>query len=135
MTYALSLSLSLSLCTAVTRKTRLLDVVYNASNNELVRTKTLVKNCIVHIDATPFRQWSVLYLQLDFRTLPLYRYEQHYGLPIGRKKSQQRKDVSFFSPSTYPPLSSVPGRRRYTQQETLNPRPKKTRWTQVSCKS
>ena len=44
---------------ATTRKTRLLDVVYNASNNELVRTKTLVKNCIVHIDATPFRQWSV----------------------------------------------------------------------------
>lgn len=43
--------------TAVTRKTRLLDVVYNASNNELVRTKTLVKNCIVQIDATPFRQW------------------------------------------------------------------------------
>ncbi|KAF9586982.1 hypothetical protein IFM89_039854 [Coptis chinensis] len=28
---------------AVTRKTRLLDVVYNASNNELVRTQTLVK--------------------------------------------------------------------------------------------
>ena len=43
--------------TAMTRKTRLLDVVYNASNNELVRTKTLVKNCIVQIDATPFRQW------------------------------------------------------------------------------
>lgn len=30
-----------------TRKTRILDVVYNASNNELVRTKTLVKNAIV----------------------------------------------------------------------------------------
>lgn len=42
---------------AVARKTRILDVVYNASNNELVRTKTLVKNAIVQIDATPFRQW------------------------------------------------------------------------------
>ena len=42
---------------AVTRKTRIIDVVYNASNNELVRTKTLVKNCIVTIDATPFSQW------------------------------------------------------------------------------
>jgi small subunit ribosomal protein S8e len=31
----------------VTRKTRILDVVYNATNNELVRTKTLVKNSIV----------------------------------------------------------------------------------------
>lgn len=34
-----------------------MDVVYNASNNELVRTKTLVKNAIVQIDATPFKQW------------------------------------------------------------------------------
>lgn len=41
----------------VTRKTRIIDVVYNASNNELVRTKTLVKNCIVQVDSTPFRQW------------------------------------------------------------------------------
>jgi len=41
----------------VTTKARILDVVYNASNNELVRTKTLVKNCIVQVDATPFRQF------------------------------------------------------------------------------
>ncbi|OWR43104.1 ribosomal protein S8 [Danaus plexippus plexippus] len=53
-----------------TRKTRIIDVVYNASNNELVRTKTLVKNAIVVVDATPFRQW----------------YESHYLLPLGRKK-------------------------------------------------
>ena len=39
------------------RKTRIIDVVYNACNNELVRTKTLVKNAIVIIDAAPFRQW------------------------------------------------------------------------------
>ena len=42
---------------AISRKCRILDVVYNASNNELVRTKTLVKNCIVLIDCVPFRQW------------------------------------------------------------------------------
>ncbi|KAI5693575.1 hypothetical protein M8J76_009991 [Diaphorina citri] len=54
-----------------TRKTRIIDVVYNASNNELVRTKTLVKNAIVVIDATPFRQW----------------YETYYALPIGRRKT------------------------------------------------
>ena len=41
----------------ITRKTRIMDVVYNASNNELVRTKTLVKNCIVQVDSNPFRQW------------------------------------------------------------------------------
>ena len=43
--------------------------MYNASNNELVRTKTLVKGAIIQIDATPFRQW----------------YEQHYGQTIGKK--------------------------------------------------
>ncbi|XP_010420870.1 PREDICTED: 40S ribosomal protein S8-1 [Camelina sativa] len=55
---------------AVTRKTRVLDVVYNASNNELVRTKTLVKSAIVQVDAAPFKQW----------------YLQHYGVEVGRKK-------------------------------------------------
>uniref|UniRef100_A0A8C6N061 Small ribosomal subunit protein eS8 n=1 Tax=Mus spicilegus TaxID=10103 RepID=A0A8C6N061_MUSSI len=53
-----------------TRKTRIIDVVYNASNNDIVRTKTLVKNCIMLIDSTPYRQW----------------YESHYALPLGRKK-------------------------------------------------
>ncbi len=55
---------------AVTRKTRILDVVYNASNNELVRTQTLVKGAIIQVDAAPFKQW----------------YLQHYGVEIGRKK-------------------------------------------------
>uniref|UniRef100_A0A1Q3F7D1 40S ribosomal protein S8 n=2 Tax=Culex tarsalis TaxID=7177 RepID=A0A1Q3F7D1_CULTA len=52
------------------RKARIIDVVYNASNNELVRTKTLVKNAIIVIDAAPFRQW----------------YESHYLLPLGKKR-------------------------------------------------
>jgi small subunit ribosomal protein S8e len=56
-----------------TRKTRILDVVHNATNNELVRTKTLVKGAIVSIDATPFRQW----------------YETHYGVQIGHKKGKK----------------------------------------------
>ena len=50
----------------ISRKTKILDVVYNASSNELVRTKTLVKGCIVQIDAAPFRLW----------------YEQHYGVEL-----------------------------------------------------
>ncbi|OJA09200.1 hypothetical protein AZE42_00689 [Rhizopogon vesiculosus] len=53
----------------VTKKTRLISVVYNASNNELVRTNTLVKGAIIQIDATPFRQW----------------YEAHYAQPISKK--------------------------------------------------
>ncbi|KAK2360456.1 40S ribosomal protein S8 [Trifolium repens] len=63
---------------AVTRKTRLLDVVYNSSNNELVRTQTLVKSAIVQVDAAPFKQW----------------YLQHYGVEIGRKKKTASKKDS-----------------------------------------
>jgi small subunit ribosomal protein S8e len=55
----------------VSRKTRLVDVVYNASNNELVRTKTLVKNAVIAIDATPFKTW----------------YENQYGVHLGKKKA------------------------------------------------
>jgi small subunit ribosomal protein S8e len=60
---------------AVSRKTRILNVVYNASNNELVRTNTLVKNCIVQIDATPFSQW----------------YSNHYGVVLASKKGKDIK--------------------------------------------
>merc|ERR1719150_2794266 len=52
-----------------TRKVRLLDVVYNATSNELVRTKTLTKNAIVQIDAQPFKQW----------------YLKKYGVDLGKK--------------------------------------------------
>jgi small subunit ribosomal protein S8e len=55
---------------AVSRKTRILDVAYNASNNELVRTQTLVKGAIIQVDANPFKQW----------------YAQHYGVEVGVKK-------------------------------------------------
>jgi small subunit ribosomal protein S8e len=72
---------------SITRKTRLLQVVsvigtrsvslgrtaltlqrYNATNNELLRTQTLVKSAVVDVDATPFRQW----------------YEAHYAQPVAR---------------------------------------------------
>ena len=46
-------------------RTRILNVVYNASNNELVRTNTLVRNSIVQIDATPFRQWFLKYYGVE----------------------------------------------------------------------
>lgn len=42
---------------AIAKKTRILEVLYNASNNELVRTNTLVKGAIVAIDAAPFVDW------------------------------------------------------------------------------
>ncbi|KAJ1444383.1 40S ribosomal protein S8 [Pelagophyceae sp. CCMP2097] len=61
-----------------TRKSRILDVVYNASNNELVRTKTLVKNSVIVVDAAPFRQW----------------YEAHYGVSVGKKKKNKEGDAA-----------------------------------------
>ncbi|TCD68071.1 40S ribosomal protein [Steccherinum ochraceum] len=57
----------------VTKKTRLIGVVYNASNNELVRTNTLVKSAIIQVDATPFRQW----------------YESHYAQPVTKKGTKK----------------------------------------------
>jgi len=58
---------------ATARKCRILSVTYNASDNEFIRTNTLVKNSIVQIDATPFRQW----------------YEHHYGVLLSKKKKTE----------------------------------------------
>jgi len=53
---------------AVTRKCRILTVVYCPCNAEYVRTNTLVKGSIVQIDATPFKNW----------------YQKHYGITLGK---------------------------------------------------
>ena len=58
---------------AFSSRARILDVVYNATNNELVRTKTLVKNSIVQIDATPFKKF----------------YAEHYDVELGKKKQKE----------------------------------------------
>ncbi|KAJ1928696.1 40S ribosomal protein, partial [Linderina macrospora] len=63
---------------AISRKARVVAVVYNASNNELVRTNTLVKGAIVQIDATPFRQW----------------YENHYAQILGKKKRLSEEEAA-----------------------------------------
>jgi len=59
---------------SVTRKTRILKVVYNSTNNELVRTNTLVKGSIIQIDSTPFKAW----------------YLQYYNADLSNKKSAER---------------------------------------------
>ncbi|EPY31977.1 small subunit ribosomal protein S8e [Strigomonas culicis] len=51
---------------AIAQRVRILDVVYNATSNELVRTKTLVKNCVVAVDASPFKQWYARHYGIDF---------------------------------------------------------------------
>lgn len=57
---------------AKTHKTRILAVVYNATNNELVRTNTLTKNTIVQVDATPFKTY----------------YYRQYGVELGKKHKE-----------------------------------------------
>ena len=47
-------------------------MIYNATNQELVRTNTLTKGAIVMIDATPFRQY----------------YATKYGKVMGQKKGK-----------------------------------------------
>ncbi|KAG5477865.1 hypothetical protein LSCM1_05168 [Leishmania martiniquensis] len=59
---------------ATAQRVRILDVVYNATSNELVRTKTLVKNCIVAVDAAPFKRW----------------YAKHYGIDLDADKKSAK---------------------------------------------
>ncbi|OMJ94740.1 hypothetical protein SteCoe_2084 [Stentor coeruleus] len=56
-------------------KSRVLWVVYNATNNELVRTNTLTKNTIVEIDATPFKAL----------------YSKKYGVDLGKVKKEKEE--------------------------------------------
>jgi len=60
---------------AISRKTRIIGVVYNPTNAEFVRTNTIVKGSIIQIDATPFKNW----------------YQKHYGVLVG-------KEVPFVKP-------------------------------------
>jgi len=60
----------------ISRKTRVIGVVYHPSNNELVRTNTLTKSAVIQIDAAPFRLW----------------FEAHYGQGIGRRRQQKSQD-------------------------------------------
>jgi small subunit ribosomal protein S8e len=60
---------------AIAQQARILDVVYNATSNELVRTKTLMKNCIVSVDASPFKSW----------------YAKNYGIDYGTKARKEDK--------------------------------------------
>merc|ERR1719397_1453993 len=59
----------------IAHKSRIIDVNYNATNNELVRTKTLTKNSIIKVDATPFKKY----------------YYQQYGIVLGKELDDEKK--------------------------------------------
>lgn len=92
---------------AMAARTRIINVVYNASNNELVRTNTLVRNSIVQIDATPFRQW----------------YLKHYGIELGRKvdkKAEEGKTETVEKKASKRQLRNYARRQRqYTIEKAL----------------
>lgn len=92
---------------AISKKTRILVVVYNASNNELVRTNTLVKNSIIQIDATPFRQF----------------YEQRYGNTLGKVKAV--KPAAAGSSGADPAAAAQPKAEAKTQNKDSKPEAKK----------
>ena len=61
----------------ISRKCKIVEVIYNATNNELVRTQTLVKNCIVSIDPTPFKYyWYIHYDDSRITKLPEIKEEK-----------------------------------------------------------
>ena len=62
---------------SVSFKSKIYDTVYNSTSNEFTRTKTLVKNAIVLIDATPFKDW----------------YLQHYGIDLSGKNEDVKKSA------------------------------------------
>jgi small subunit ribosomal protein S8e len=62
----------------IARKVRVIVVAFHPSNNELVRTNTLTKSAVVHVDAAPFRQW----------------YEAHYGQNLGRRRQQKAQETT-----------------------------------------
>jgi len=91
---------------AVTRKTRILKVVYNSTNNELVRTNTLVKGSIIQIDSTPFKSWYLQYYNVDLahktKTQPAAKKDagkKDTGKKEPAKKETAKKDTTKKEPT------------------------------------
>jgi small subunit ribosomal protein S8e len=80
----------------VTRKCKILDVVYNATNNELVRTQTLVKGAIVAIDPLPFKYfWHIHYEEKKVNKLPEIPVpERKKALEDKREKNKKKHPFS-----------------------------------------
>jgi small subunit ribosomal protein S8e len=70
--------------------------MYNASNNELVRTKTLVKGAVIVVDATPFRQW----------------YSAHYGVELGKKENKGKSAEVNLSGKSNRVVRKIQGREK-----------------------
>jgi len=75
----------------IAQRARILDVVYNATSNELVRTKTLVKNAIVSVDAAPFKVWYAKQYGVDVDKKSKAKAAAGKGAKKGAKKGAEKK--------------------------------------------
>lgn len=79
----------------VTRKSKILEVVFNATHNELVRTQRVVKGCIVSIDPTPFKYyWHIHYTEKKINKLPEIK-EAARAQALEEKKAKKQKAHPF----------------------------------------
>lgn len=76
----------------VTRKSKILEVVFNATHNELVRTQRVVKGCIVSIDPTPFKYyWHIHYEEKKIKKLPDIKDPKRAQALEDKKAAKQQK--------------------------------------------
>lgn len=76
----------------ITKKVKILSVVYNSTNNELVRTNTLVKGSIIQVDSTPFREIFQKIFKKDEINLNFSEKNNHYE--NSKKKIIQTNNIS-----------------------------------------
>ncbi len=78
----------------VSRKSKILEVVYNATHNELVRTQRVVKGCVVVIDPTPFKYyWHIHYEEKKVAKLPEIKDPKRVQELESKKASHQKKHI------------------------------------------
>jgi ribosomal protein S8E len=97
--------------------------VYNATSNELVRTNTLVKGCIVQIDATPFKQWYE-----HFYRVQLGKVKKDDSHPGTSAKKTDDKPAAAAAPKKDTPKSSVQksGKKEAPKKEAVKKSDKTT---------
>lgn len=80
----------------IARKCKILEVVYNATNNELVRTQTLVKGAVVSVDPTPFKYyWTIHYEEKKVNRMPeIVDPERKKRLEEKREKNKKKHQYS-----------------------------------------
>lgn len=76
----------------VSRKSKILEVLFNATHNELVRTQRVVKGCIVSVDPTPFKYfWHIHYEEKKVNKLPEIKDPKRQSELDNKKAVTQKK--------------------------------------------